>query len=65
MSLVSPAFISHCSPVQGKMAGSSANVYEFDRVVRGQHVYKVHGLQLCKKYVNPSCRKTMNMLNTL
>ena len=29
-----------CSPVQGRMAGGSTSVYEFDSVVRGQHVYK-------------------------
>ena len=28
------------SPVQGRMAGASTSVYEFDSVVRGQHVYK-------------------------
>ena len=43
MSLVSiqtPAFISYCSPVQGRMAGASTSVYEFDNVVKDQHVYK-------------------------
>ena len=35
-----PAFISYCSPIQGRMAGASTSVYEFDNVVRGQHVYK-------------------------
>ena len=34
------AFISYCSPVQGRMAGASTSVYEFDNVVRSQHVYK-------------------------
>ena len=34
------ALISYCSPVQGRMAGASTRVYEFDSVVRGQHVYK-------------------------
>ena len=34
------ALISYCSPVQGRMAGASTSVYEFDSVVIGQHVYK-------------------------
>ena len=38
--LSNPGFISYCSPVQGRMAGASTSVYEFDSVVRGQHVYK-------------------------
>ena len=32
--------ISYCSPVQGRMAGVSTSVYEFDSLVRGQDVYK-------------------------
>ena len=32
--------ISYCSPVQGRKAGASTSVYEFDSVVRGQDVYK-------------------------
>ena len=32
--------IFYCSLVQGRMAGASTSVYEFDNVVRGQHVYK-------------------------
>ena len=43
MSLVSiqtPAIIPYCLPGQGRMAGASTSVYEFDGVVRGQHVYK-------------------------
>ena len=39
-SIQNPAFISYCSPVKGRMAGASTSVYEFDNVVRGQHVYK-------------------------
>ena len=35
-----PVFISYYSPVQGRMAGASISAYEFDSVVRGQHVYK-------------------------
>ena len=34
------AFISYCSPVQIRMAGASTSVYDFDSVVRGQHIYK-------------------------
>ena len=34
------AFISYCSPVQGRMASASTSVYEFDNVARGQHIYK-------------------------
>ena len=34
------ALICYCSPVQGGMAGTSTSVYEFDSVVRGQHIYK-------------------------
>ena len=35
------------------MAGASTSVYEFDNdnVVRGQHVYIVHGLHLLTKQV--------------
>ena len=32
--------MSYCSPVQGRKAGASTSVYEFDSVVRGQEVYK-------------------------
>ena len=39
-SIETPAFIFYCSPVQGRMAGASTSVYEFDNMVRGQHVYK-------------------------
>ena len=39
-SIQTPAFISYCSPVQGRMAGASTSVYEFDNMVRGQHAYK-------------------------
>ena len=39
-SIGTPALISYCLPVQGRMAGASTSVYEFDNVVRGQHVYK-------------------------
>ena len=39
-SIQTPAFISYCSPVQGRMAGASTSDYEFDNVVRGQHIYK-------------------------
>ena len=35
------------------MAGASISVYEFDIVVRGQHVYKSVGFHsLCAKLVN-------------
>ena len=39
-SIQTPVFISYCSPVQGRMAGASISVYEFDNVVKDQHVYK-------------------------
>ena len=39
-SIQTPVFISYCSPVQGRMAGTSTSVYKFDNVVRGQHIYK-------------------------
>ena len=39
-SIQTPASISYWSLVQGRMAGASISVYEFDNVVRGQHVYK-------------------------
>ena len=38
-SIKTPSFISYCSPVQGRMAGASTSVYEFENMVRGQHVY--------------------------
>ena len=34
-----PAFIHCCSPGQGRMAGASTSVNEFDGMVTGQHVY--------------------------
>ena len=37
---LNPALISYCSPVQVRMAGASTSVYEFDSMVRGQHIYK-------------------------
>ena len=43
MSLVSIqtlAFVSYCSLVQGRIAGGSTSVYEFDSMVRSQHIYK-------------------------
>ena len=39
-SIQTSAFISYCSPVQGRMTGASTSVDEFDSVVRGQHAYK-------------------------
>ena len=48
-------FISYCSPVQGRMAGASTSVYEFDNVVRDQHVYrKVHGLHSMTRRISAS-----------
>ena len=38
--LFKPGVYSYCSPVQGRTADASTSVYEFDSVVRGQHVYK-------------------------
>ena len=40
VSIQTPAFISYCSPRQGRMAGASTSVYEFDSQDRGQHIYK-------------------------
>ena len=48
-SIQTPAFIFHCSPVQGRMAGASTSVYEFHNVVRGQHVYKSAWIPLTDK----------------
>ena len=48
-SIQTPALISYCSPVQGRMVGASASVYEFDNVVREQHVYKSAWTQLTDK----------------
>ena len=39
-SIWTPALISYCSPVQGKKAGASTSVYDFDSMVRGEDVYK-------------------------
>ena len=39
-SIQTPAFISYCLPVQGRMAGASTSVYKLDNVLRGQQVYK-------------------------
>ena len=43
------AFTSYCSPVQGRMASASTSVYEFDNMVRGQHVYKSAWIPLTDK----------------
>ena len=40
VSIQTLVFISYCSPVQGRMAGASISVYEFNSMVRGQYVYK-------------------------
>ena len=40
VSIQTLVFISYGSPVQCRMAGASTSVYEFDGVVRGQHMYK-------------------------
>ena len=48
-SIQTPEFISYCSPVQGRMAGASTSVYEFDNVGRGQHVYKSLWIPLTDK----------------
>ena len=37
---LNPVLISYYSAVQDKMAGANTSVYEFDSVVRGQHVHK-------------------------
>ena len=48
-SIQTPAFISYCPPVQGRVAGASTSVYEFDSAVRGQHVYKNAWIPLTDK----------------
>ena len=52
-----PALISYCSPVRGRMAGASTSVYEFDSVVGGQHVYKSVWTSL-----NDCCSKTFKYI---
>ena len=51
------------------MAGASTTVYEFDSVVRGQHIYKSVWTSLidrCSKTQSASlCGKTMNAINML
>ena len=42
-------FISHCSPVQGRMAGASISVCKFDSVVKGQQGYKTASTPLTDK----------------
>ena len=42
-------FISYCSPVKGRMVGASIGVYEFDSMVRGQHVHKSVWIPLTDK----------------
>ena len=44
------AFIFYCSPVQGRMSGTSTRVYEFDSVVRDQHIYKSAWTPLTDKF---------------
>ena len=51
-SIQTPVFISYCSPVQGRIAGDSTSVYEFDNVVRGQHFIKVHGCHSLTKHIS-------------
>ena len=48
-SIQTPEFTSYCSPVHGRMAGASTNVYECDSVVRCQHVYKSTWIPLTDK----------------
>ena len=49
VSIKIPVFISYCSPIQGKMAGASTSVAEFDSVIRGQHIYKSVWIPLTDK----------------
>ena len=44
-----PGVYSYCLPVQGRMAGTSISVAEFDSVIRGQHVYKSVWIPLTDK----------------
>ena len=65
------ALIFYCSPVQGSMAGASTSIYEFDNMVRGQHIYKsvkdfTYYLTGVVKLISASrCSKTMNVMNML
>ena len=43
-------FISYCSTVQGRMAGASTIVYEFDSVVEGNTFMKAYGLHSLTKH---------------
>ena len=54
VSIQTLAFISYCSPVQGRMAGASIAVYEFGSMVRGQHADKIVWLI---KHVSTLCGK--------
>ena len=65
VSIQTPVFISYCSPVQGRMAGASTSVCEFDNVVRGQYVYKSTWTPLTDKSASTSCGKIMNVINML
>ena len=51
------------------MAGVSNSVYEFDSVVRGQDIYKVHGLHsltgIVKLVSGSGHGKMTNVINTL
>ena len=40
VSIQTSAFNSYCSPVQGRMAGASTSTYEFDSMIKGQHINK-------------------------
>ena len=49
VSIQTPAFISYCSLVQGRMVSASTSVYEFDNMVRGQRIYKSEWTPLTDK----------------
>ena len=51
VSIQTQAFISYCSPVQGRTAGASTGVYEFGSVVSGQYAYKSAWTSLTDKYI--------------
>ena len=57
-------FISYCSTVQGRMAGASTIVYEFDSVVEANTFMKAYGLYSLTKHTR-LCGKTTNVTNML
>ena len=57
-------FISYCSTVQGRVAGASTIVYEFDSVVEANTFMKAYGFHSLTKHTR-LCGKTTNVTNML